>query len=184
MTNNIFLTRFVGVSIIAVAMAFASVAYAAAMPVANEVSCTMTISSSTITNAQTATLHWDSTEGALFAELDNGIGSVAVDGEMIVSPSKSTVYTLHVWNAQGNGGYCSVALSVQGGATASSSVNTATQPTVSARTLVVHRASKRVSLGNVPYTGPVENAVYTLFLVALMLTAGYVVKSQRKYVFS
>ncbi len=145
-------------------------------------SCTISVTPSVITSAQSATLKWDSTEGALFAELDNGIGSTAPDGEMIVSPDDSTVYTLHTWNSRGEGGYCSVALTVNdnGMATPINSV----QPTVTLQTLAVHPAATRVVLSAVPYTGPMENAVYTFFLFTLVLTAGYVAIKQRKIVFA
>jgi len=138
-------------------------------------SCTIAATPAAITSAQSATLKWISTEGALFAEIDNGIGDTAPDGEMVVSPNESTVYTLHTWNSRGEGGYCSVALTVDGNGFIGG-----VQPTVTLQTLAVHPAATRVVLNSVPYTGPVEDAIYTFFLLTLVLTAGYVATKQRK----
>lgn len=149
---------------------------ASAVSVSAVPDCTLSATSATITSAQSTTLKWISTDGAIFASLDNGIGSIAPDGEMVVSPNTSTVYTMHTWNSVGAGGYCSVALTVDGYGVIGSSV----QPTVTLQTLAVHPAATRVVLNTVPYTGPVENAVYTLFLLTLILTAGYVAKTHRK----
>lgn len=184
MTNFISFTNLAKSSIalaIVALMATASVVSAAG---ASDVpSCTISVAPATISNAQSATLKWISTEGAVFASLDNGIGSIAPDGEMVVSPNSSTVYTMHTWNTVGAGGYCSVALTVGAGGIGDP-VITGVQPTVTLQTLAVRPASTRIVLNSVPYTGPVEDAVYTLFLLALLLTAGYVVKTQRKTIFA
>ncbi len=180
MTNSLFFIKLAQGVIAFVVVAIMTIASVVNAQSATLVpSCTISVTPASITSAQSATLKWISTEGALFAELDNGIGDTAPDGEMVVSPSKSTVYTLHTWNSRGEGGYCSVALTVDG-----KGLISAAQPTVTLQTLAVHPAATRVVLNSVPYTGPVEDAIYTLFLLTLILTAGYVVKSQRKTVFS
>ena len=181
MTNFISFTNLaksaMTLAIVAV-MATASVVSAAS---ASDVpSCTISVAPAAITSAQSATLKWISTTGAVFASLDNGIGSIAPDGELVVSPNSSTVYTMHTWNTIGSGGYCSVALTVDGNGVITNNI----QPTVTLQTLAIRPASTQVTLGNVPYTGPVEDAVYTLFLLTLLLTAGYVVKTQRKTIFA
>jgi len=185
MTNLISFTNLVKSSMALVFVAIIATASVANASAADVPSCTISATPATITNAQSATLKWISTDGAIFASLDNGIGSIAPDGEMIVSPNESTVYTMHTWNSQGAGGYCSVALTVSesgfiGGT--GGPIIAQVQPTVTVQTLAVHPAATRVVLSTVPYTGPIEDAVYTFFLLALMLTAGYVATKQRKTV--
>jgi hypothetical protein len=140
--------------------------------------CVITVTPASINGNQSALLKWDSTDGAIFASLDNGIGNIAPDGEIRVSPNTSTVYTMHTWNSQGEGGYCSAGLTVDG-----NGVYSPTQPTISLQTLAIHSASNRVILNNVPYTGA-SDFVYPLFLLAIMLTAGYVATTQRKVLFA
>ncbi len=165
-----------GAVAIAIIAALGGAGVASAASASDVPSCTISATPAAITSAQSATLKWISTEGAIFASLDNGIDSIAPDGEMVVSPNASTVYTMHTWNSAGSGGYCSVALTVDG----NGFITGAVQPTVTLQTLAVHPAATRVVLNSVPYTGPVEDVVYTLFLLTLLLTAGYVAKTQRK----
>ncbi len=125
-----------------------------------------------------AKLKWTSTEGAIFASLDNGIGNIAPDGEMFVSPDKYTIYTMHSWNSQGEGGYCSTIAVVNGDGTIS-----AVNPNVVLQTLAIYPAGSSVNLGNAPYTGMAENVIYTLFLLVMLLTAGFVATNARKTLF-
>ena len=162
-------------------VSMASIADAAASTSASKIpSCTIEATPSSITSTQSTTLKWVSTEGALFASLDNNIGSTAPDGKITVSPNKTTIYTLHTWNSRGEGGYCSTTVSIVGGVGGPIVQN----PIVSVQTLAIHPAATRIVLNSVPYTGPVEDAIYSFFLLALMLTAGYVVTTQRKTLFS
>ena len=145
-------------------------------------SCTISVVPTSITSAQSATLRWDSTEGALFASIDNTIGNIAPDGKMTISPNKTTTYTMHTWNARGEGGYCSTTLVVdKNGYIAPTPA--ITQPNVQLQTLAIHPAQTKVVLTSVPYTGPAENMMYILFLCALVVTAVYVAKSHRKTIF-
>lgn len=158
----------------AIVVAISTTTMASAVTTANLVpSCSVSAIPGAITGTQSALLKWDSTEGAIFTSIDNGIGAVAVDGELIVSPNISTVYTVHTWNSQGEGGYCSVALTMDGMGLISVSNQS---PTVTLQTLAIHPASTRVVLSNMPYTGAAENVLYTLFLLTLILTAGYALK--------
>ncbi len=163
--NNI-LKSLVGIAVLAVLGSWVNVSAASATLVP---SCTITAYEG---YAQGVLLKWDSTDGALFASIDNGIGNIAPDGQMFVAPAVSTVYTMHTWNTQGEGGYCST--TVAGGAY---SVN---QPNVTLQTVAIHPSSTSVTLGNVPYTGATDSLVYTLFLVSLLLTAGYAFTVYRK----
>jgi hypothetical protein len=167
-----------GIALVAVMMlASASVVNAAS---ASDVpSCSIAIVPTTIGGVQGAKLKWISTQGAIFASLDNGIGNIAPDGEMTIAPTISTVYTMHTWNSQGEGGYCSTGLNVDG-----NGVFTGVQPHVTLQTVAIHPSPSAVALGNVPYTGAAQNALYAFFLLALMLTAGYSVVMHRKTVFA
>lgn len=51
-------------------------------------------SSTTITSGQSATLSWGAVTGAQSAEIDNDIGGVATPGSVVVSPTKTTTYSL------------------------------------------------------------------------------------------
>ena len=57
-------------------------------------------SPSTITAGETTTLSWTTT-GATDVSIDNGVGAVAVDGSVPVSPSVTTTYTLTATSAGG-----------------------------------------------------------------------------------
>ena len=81
---------FVAVMAVATTASVASAVSATAVP-----SCSIVAAPAAISSHQSAILKWISTEGAIFASLDNGIGSIAPDGELIVSPNISTVYTMH-----------------------------------------------------------------------------------------
>ncbi len=180
MINSISFINFLKGSIaVAIVAVFGLSSIASASSATLVPSCEINIVPSAITNSQSAVLKWDSTEGAIFASLDNGIGNIAPDGEMVVSPSKSTVYTMRSWNSQGEGGYCSVAVTVDG-----LGIIGAVQPTITLQTVAVYPASNSVTLGNVPYTGTAENVIYTLFLLSLLLTVGYVFTTQRKTIFA
>jgi len=165
---------FVAVIAVATTASVASAVSATAVP-----SCSIIATPAAINSNQSAKLKWISTEGAIFASLDNGIGAIAPDGELVVSPNTSTVYTMRSWNSQGEGGYCSVALTVDG-----QGLIGGTQPTVTLQTLAVHPAATRVVLSNVPYTGAAENILYSLFLLTILLTAGYAARAGRKTLFA
>ena len=173
---------------LALVASFASTSFAYAQTstsAAKVPTCEISVASPSITSAQSTTLSWESTEGALFASVDNNIGDISPDGKMNVSPSQSTVYTMHTWNARGEGSYCSTSLTVAAGGTGGPvQTPTYTAPQVTVQTLAVHPAATRVVLTSVPYTGPVEDALYTFFMLALMLTAGYVATKQRKTIFA
>ena len=142
-------------------------------------SCSVSVTPASITSAQSATLKWDATEGAIFTSIDNGIGAVGVDGTLTVSPNTSTVYTVHTWNSQGEGSTCTTTLIVDG-LPVVASINGL--PSVTLQTLAIHPAATRVVLSNVPYTGAAESALYTFFLLSLVLTAGYAFKNRNKLV--
>ncbi len=61
---------------------------------------TLTAQPTTITSGQSASLEWTSTY-AVGAEIDQGIGEVAVSGAHSVSPTQTTTYTITVRNANG-----------------------------------------------------------------------------------
>jgi hypothetical protein len=63
-------------------------------------SCTLSANPDTITQGQSSTLTW-TTDNATSATIDQGIGSVSLDGSKSVTPSQTTTYTL---TATGPGG--------------------------------------------------------------------------------
>lgn len=140
-------------------------------------SCSVSVTPASITSAQSATLKWDATEGAIFTSIDNGIGAVGVDGTLTVSPNASTVYTVHTWNSQGEGGTCTATLIVDGKPVMGSVNNL---PNVTLQTLAIYPAATRVVLTDVPYTGAGDSALYTFSLLSLVLTAGYAFKNRNK----
>jgi uncharacterized repeat protein (TIGR01451 family) len=74
--------------------------------------CTMTVTPDSIVNGGNATLAWNSTN-ATSASINQGIGTVAVDGSRVVSPNQTTTYT---GTFTGSGGVvtCSAMLTVSG----------------------------------------------------------------------
>ncbi|HEX2792756.1 MAG TPA: hypothetical protein VHO23_03520, partial [Candidatus Paceibacterota bacterium] len=72
--------------------------------------CTLAISRSSIDRGQSATLTW-TTDNATSVRIDQGVGSVSLNGSRAVSPQSSTTYTL---TATGNGKtvYCTTAITV------------------------------------------------------------------------
>lgn len=140
--------------------------------------CTIKATPTAITSTQSAVLTWNSTDGAIFASLDNNIGSVAPDGKLTVSPNKTTTYTFHSWNSRGEGNYCSVKVIVDGQGTI---VGTAT-PTVTLEQVAFHPASAKVVLTSVPYTGA-EDVLALFVSFALALSAWYAF-TQRTHIFA
>ncbi len=132
--------------------------------------CVASVTPAYIASNQNAILRWDASEGAIFTSIDNGIGSVAVDGVLTISPNESTIYTIKTWNSQGEGNTCTTTLIVDGKPV---SATIDGQPTVTLQTIAIHPAATQVVLSNVPYTGVAQSALYTFFLLTLVLTATY-----------
>lgn len=76
----------------------------------DEPSCDIWASDTSITDAQSTTLSWVSSN-ATSRTLNQGIGSVAVNGSRVVSPDHTTTYTLTVSNSSGSS-QCSVTIVV------------------------------------------------------------------------
>ena len=70
-----------------------------------------TATPSTIAPGGSSTLRW-STTGAKNVSIDQGIGSVAVDGSRVVTPSSTTTYTLRASNNDGDSDTASVTVTV------------------------------------------------------------------------
>jgi hypothetical protein len=125
---------------------------------------TCSIEATNLGNGRTQ-LTWGSVN-AMFASIDNNVGSVAADGQAVVATQPNAVYTLHVWNAQGTGSYCSTRA-------------TGTAPvlqTVTVTTTSVTHNGQVIALNNVPYTGA-EDYISAAIFLALALSAGYAVKA-------
>ncbi len=86
---------------------------------------TLSAAQTTITSGQSTTLEWSST-GAVSAELDQGIGAVAVAGMRSVSPTQTTAYTITVRTSDGQTAQDSVAITVSDAPTASLSTDPTT----------------------------------------------------------
>jgi hypothetical protein len=82
----------------------------------------------TISSGGTSTLLWD-VKGATFVSIDQGIGQVEIAGSRIVSPVKSTVYTISATNTAGNVIRSSATIIVL--APVSSTQTTASNPVIS-----------------------------------------------------
>src|SRR3989344_5696937 len=74
--------------------------------------CTMTVNPANITTGQSATLRWTSVN-ATSAVINQGIGTVAVNGNRNVSPTQTTTYT-GTFTGPGGVVNCSVMLTVSG----------------------------------------------------------------------
>lgn len=73
--------------------------------------CDMWVSPSSITRGQSSVLSWNSLN-AVSASIDNGIGSVSVDGSRTVSPHDTTTYTGTFRNSSGVTVNCSKTITV------------------------------------------------------------------------
>lgn len=164
----------------AVSLFFMAPFAVAAVPATVVPVCSITAVPAAVSYGQSAVLKWDSSAGAVFASIDNGIGNVAPDGQLIVSPHYTTTYTLHTWNAQGAGNYCAVTLTVDGNGVIS--IPGVQQPTVTLQQVALYPAGTHVSLSSVPYTGA-ESVLYALFVLTLTLTGWYAL-SHRRAVFT
>lgn len=152
----------------------ALVASVASAQTANPVTCSF--ESLNLGNGKTK-LAWASTN-AMFGSIDNGVGAVAADGEMTVNTLPQGNYTLHVWNSQGTGVYCSARIAgVVGVGSGQGGVN----PMVTVTTTGVTGNPNIIALNTVPYTGATEYISVAVFL-ALALSAAYVAtRSQARF---
>ena len=122
-------------------------------PVPGRVSCSITIDRASIINGQSARLSWNSSAGVTRAVLSDGIGSVATQGYLTVTPEASRNYVLTVYG-QGTSATCAVSLTVQ-------------------------NRTPHVSLSQIPYTGfdfgTFGNAMYWMALMTFAVSAAYLV---------
>ena len=120
-------------------------------PVQN-LACQISASQTTITNGQSTYLAWAS--NGQWATLSDGIGNVAANGTLSVTPESSRTYVLTVHGYDGQVATCNVDINVRGG-------------------------TPFVSLTQIPYTGfdfgTFGNMVYWLALLAFALSAAYLV---------
>jgi hypothetical protein len=116
----------------------------------NNAYCTLTASPSYITSGQMTYLTWSSS-GATSAWLSDGLGTVPINGSLVVRPNVSTSYTLTV-SGYGGTNTCTTYVTVSGGA-------------------------PYVALSQIPYTGfdfgPVGNALYWFSLLAFAGAGAY-----------
>ncbi len=154
-------------------VALALVASIASAQTANPVTCSF--ESQNLGNGKTR-LVWGSAN-AVFGSIDNGVGSVAADGEMTVNTLPQGNYTLHAWNLQGTGAYCSARVS---GPVGFGNGQGGVNPLVTVTTTNVTGNPNIISLNTVPYTGAAEYISLAFFL-ALMLSVAYAT-TQAKHV--
>ncbi len=153
----------------AVIVALALSASVASAQTANPVTCSF--ESYNLGNGKTK-LVWGSAN-AMFASIDNGVGAVAADGELTVNTLAQGAHTLHVWNSQGTGSYCTARVagssfvgSGQGGVNPIVTVTNTGNPNL-------------ISLNTVPYTGATEYISVAL-LFALIVSGLYGFKQSKQ----
>lgn len=135
---------------------------------ANPVTCSF--ESVNLGNGKTK-LVWGSAN-AMFGSIDNGIGAVAADGEMTVNTLAQGNYTLHVWNSQGTGSYCTARAT---GSVGYGSGQGGVNPVVTVTTNAVTGNPNLIALNTVPYTGATEYISVALFF-AMLVSAAYAAK--------
>jgi len=159
--------------------------------------CTLSVTPKYINGVGRAALSWD-TDEADYIALDNNIGVISQykSGYLIVSPNKTTKYTMTVRdNETGATHYCTTTLYVTGGyyGTAQGGTSTvyvpysATQQTTYTTfgntyynpAYRVHR----VSMNAIPYTGASET-LYVLFLLLVAGISGVGAYQLRKRIFA
>jgi phospholipase C len=92
---------FVFLVLIAITAAGCAGGNASTPPNENPPSVTMTVSPANVAPGGTATLTWQS-QNADSVTIDNGIGRVALSGQMVVTPSATTTYTATATNRGGS----------------------------------------------------------------------------------
>ncbi len=153
-------------------IAIALSASVASAQTANPVTCSF--ESVNLGNGKTK-LVWGSAN-AMFGSIDNGIGAVAADGEMIVNTLPQGNYTLHVWNGQGTGAHCTARVA---GSVGSGSGQGGVSPVVTVTTNAVTGNPNIIALNTVPYTGATEYISAALFF-ALLVSAAYAAKQSNR----
>jgi len=123
------------------------------VPQPGRVACLITVDRASIMNGQSARLSWNSSAGVTRAMLSDGIGSVATQGYLMVTPEATRHYVLTVYG-QGTSATCSVSLTVQ-------------------------NSAPYVTLSQIPYTGfdfgTFGNAMYWMGLMTFAVSAAYLV---------
>lgn len=126
--------------------------------------CTIDIEPNSTSYAQRAVLTWSAFDSTS-AQIDNNIGFVSKSGTKLISPSKSTTYTMAVGDDLGRIGYCSKTLTVAGG---DYLYNT---PTYSPQN-PYYPQSNTISLSSIPYTGA-DDVLYVLAMLLLAIGSGF-----------
>mgnify|MGYP000986779444 CR=1 FL=1 len=152
-------------------VALALTASVASAQTANPVTCSA--EAINLQNGKTKIV-WASAN-AIFASIDNGVGSVAADGEMTVGTLPQGVYTIHVWNSQGTGAYCTAR---PGSAVYSGSGQGGVNPLVTVTTNNITGNPNIIALNTVPYTGATEYISVAVFF-ALVLSLAYGFKQSK-----
>jgi hypothetical protein len=128
------------------------------------------VNPATIISGQSSTITWTGTD-ATSASIDQGIGSVPVNGSLVVTPAATTVYTITV---TGPGGTATASVTVMVGAlptvafTASpASIQAGQSSTLSWTSTNAASASINNGIGNVPVNGshavtPTATTTYTI----------------------
>ncbi|MFM2414656.1 MAG: hypothetical protein RI911_349 [Candidatus Parcubacteria bacterium] len=155
-------------------VAVALCAAVASAQTANPVSCSF--EATNLGNGKTK-LVWGSAN-AVFASIDNNVGTVAADGEREVPTLSSGTYTLHVWNLQGTGAYCTPRMTTAGGAAGSAAGGVA-NPIVTLTTTGVTGNPNVIALNTVPYTGATEYISFAIFF-ALAVSAAYAAQNSKR----
>jgi hypothetical protein len=159
-------------SIQVLVVACALIASNASAQVAKPVTCSF--ESTNLGNGKTK-LVWGSAN-AIFASIDNNIGTVSADGEMTVNTLSLGAYTLHVWNSQGTGSYCTAKPTngtvVTSGSTGSAQGGVVSTPVVTVTTTQVTGNPNIIALNTVPHTGA-EDYISLAVFAALALSGAY-----------
>lgn len=155
--------------------------------------CTMSVSSTNVSRDSKVTLNWTS-DNATTASINQGIGSVSVDGEKIVNVTSDTTYTGTFTGDKGKSVTCSASVSIRSGG-GGSCLNCKDKPTdkpkdkpkdivkdISPKIILsktITKAGGYVSLDQVPYTGfeagPALTMFFWLAVLALSGAIAYVV---------
>ncbi len=139
--------------------------YRDTMPKGPAPTCRINIDPDTLSYGERAVISWNAYHSTS-AEIDNGIGTVSLSGNLDIVPSSGATYMMTVQNQYGRVGYCSKSFTVAGGGVSGIGGNYYSAGT-SHLPVNAYQFSNVVSLGSLPYTGVNK----TLYIAIMLLTA-------------
>lgn len=169
--------------------------------------CTLEVTPSSVRRGESVTIAWTS-DNATSASINQGIGSVSLDGDTSVSVDSDTTFTGTFTNGKGDTVTCSDSVTVRGGGGGGPCLNCGDDdddddddngggddddddepsPTIVLSKVVRNAPGNFITLDQVPYTGftagPMLTALFWISVIGISAGLAYVLTYRRPFAFA